>query len=935
MIEPNDEQQQLIENHDGIYCVDAGPGTGKTFTITRRYSRILAQSSVSVDDILMATFTETAAAKMKESVVEQTDCGVGDLAGAPIATFHSHCHKLLEQAGHETPSHLGIQSSLSSSFDVVENDIIEQRQFRQFYHGFKEDHDEYTEFYRIIDDPGTLLNLIKALASKGIIPDKDNWYRSTGTVLDGDWDSFKKRFDAVNEPNEGKTGPINADFMNWIRGYGDALYEPDAPTEAELRAGENSVPSTYASLAFETERDNLKEFVHDLYHAYLGYCVEKDTLSYALLLVLGFVTLVEDDDARSAWSFEYVMVDEFQDTNEIQFKLALLFADSGNIAVVGDWKQSIFGFQYAAVENIRSFTDRLKTYHEQLTADQDRLSYRPDDVTWIKLTSNYRSSQTIIDAAEESLGMAATGSDMESAMKDEATALDADRRDVATQVRKIQSEDELETVLSLIQELVDNPGYTYEGRRLTYEDIAILTRKKRFARDLVAEAETYNVPAAFRGDIDLFTTDPALLVLAWLRILNGGDQKRGWVVVLEEAGYSRTMIKTILEQEDYPADMMVFRSSLDQEQDIGALAQRIFERYGVTADIAPSIISELTRIVETYQFDRSELVRYIVANIEEGTTYDVAKTQDRNTVTIETIHSAKGKEYPVVIVADVTNGSFPSSQSDSEPITYDDTVGLRQRKLYRSEPEPFIYDNWRSTVLFTTLRGDYDEERRLFYVAMTRAENMLFISAEKGHESRFFTGIPGDPEQYNKTPESVSRDEETDCMALPAVETDRPNKYSAHDLMPAIETDEDGRGTAFGTRLHRYAEQYVHEMDPEPGDETDFANIRSVIDGLPGELRTEQTVLLPMQDSGYNAVIEGVVDLIHETAAAVEIIDFKTDRSRQNEEAYRIQLSIYYHVYKELTDKDISIGLYYSSMNENVVLDPVSMDELGEKIQDA
>ena len=926
---PNTDQQQLIQNHDGIYCVDAGPGTGKTYTLTRRYASIVAEQDCSPQDILMATFTETAAETMRDSIIERTDAHPGVIGQAPIGTFHSHCHRLLEQDGHSVPQHLGIETELDG-FEVLDDTIIKQRRFEQFYHAFRDRHPEYDQFYRIIDDPQTLHSLIEAMACKGVIPEATGWYRGTGSVLDGDWEAFKERFEAVNTPNDGRNGPKNSDLKNWLLSYGDGLYEPDAPSREQLRAGENTVPDRFAGATYKTERDRLTAFIHDLYHEYLTHCIETGQLSYAFLLVLAYVQLIEDPAVRTRWTFEYVMLDEFQDTNEVQFKLALLMSETGNIAVVGDWKQSIFGFQYAAVENIRRFETRLETYHTEL-AEATQMPYGIEDVTRIRLQTNYRSGQQIIDIAEQSLGMAATESDTSSDMKEEATSLQADRDPDHTAVRKFSCEGEQETVLALVQDLVDSPEHTYGGEPLSYEDIAVLTRKKAFGRELAKQAESYGIPAGFRGDMELFSTDPALLVLAWLRILGGGDRKRGWAVVLEEAGYPRAVIEDSLDSEDYPADMMAFRSELSQEDSVGAIAERVFERYGIDSDIAACVTAELEQIVEEHAFDPASLVSYLTECIDEDVKRSIERPQAEDTLTIETIHSAKGKEYPIVIVADVTQGSFPSYRSGSAPIIFDDTLGLRQRDLYRDENEPYIYTNWRAEVLQTVMRGRYDEERRLFYVAMTRAENQLYITAEKGNESKFFSEVPVEPEEYGNEPEERSGEEPTYAsLSLPEIDTERPTKVSAHDLMGEIETAPEGRGITFGNRVHRFAEQYIAGDPIEGGDELDFDHVRELIDDLEGACRPEQPVLLPLREEGYNTVIEGVVDLVHETDTTIEIIDFKTDRTRANIDEYRKQLSVYYHVYSDrFPNKNISINVFYTHEGDKVTLEPMTLSELG------
>jgi len=150
---PNDEQKELIESTEGLYLVDAGPGTGKTFAITRRYGNIIDQPDVEPEDVLLVTFTRSAAAEMKERIVEHSTYGLRELADAPIQTFHSHCHDILSEHGYATPRHLGLDGQITGSTRVVDNELIEGELFREFFSQFRSNHSEYTDFYRVLRIP--------------------------------------------------------------------------------------------------------------------------------------------------------------------------------------------------------------------------------------------------------------------------------------------------------------------------------------------------------------------------------------------------------------------------------------------------------------------------------------------------------------------------------------------------------------------------------------------------------------------------------------------------------------------------------------------------------------------------------------------------------------------------------------------------------------
>ena len=312
MTSPNPKQQQLIDGTDGIYLVDAGAGTGKTFTVTRRYANILAQDDVEPEDILLITFTRNAATEMKDRISSNCDYDLRALKDAPIQTFHSLCSDILDEHGFDTPSYLGIDDSITGSTRILEDGSIETEQFREFINQFTDAHEEYAGFLRALSDPTELLSLIKNLASKSA-------------------------FDLVNEPQNG--GSRQSTLRQKLGRYGkNKFYLPDAPDRHELRGerGSKSVPDEVAEQVFDEDRDELLSFVHDVYFEYLEFALGRNYLNFSFLQLFAFVLCCEDHALRESISFEYVMIDEFQDSSEIQFKLALLLSGTQNFCVVGD-----------------------------------------------------------------------------------------------------------------------------------------------------------------------------------------------------------------------------------------------------------------------------------------------------------------------------------------------------------------------------------------------------------------------------------------------------------------------------------------------------------------------------------------------------------------------------------------------------------------------
>ncbi|WP_225333353.1 UvrD-helicase domain-containing protein [Halomicrobium urmianum] len=951
---PNQQQRELIQSTEGIYVVDAGAGTGKTFAITRRYAEIVDQPAVEPEDVLLVTFTRSAATEMKERIVDHSSYSLQELADASIQTFHSHCFDILKEHGYRAPTHLGIDDRITGSMRVVEDELVENELFREFLDGFQENNPEYADFFRTLSDRTDLLDVIGEFASKGVFPTADGWYRDGDSAVEGDYEAFEDLFDEVNQPRNG--GSKQSKLRKKLNGYGrNKTYTPDAPAKSELRgSGTKQVPEETAERAFHEDREALTEFVHDVYFSYLEFALSRNYLTFGFLQLFAFVLLCENPQLRERIRFEYVMVDEFQDTSEIQFKLALLLADTDNICVVGDWKQSIYSFQYADVDNILEFSQRLDGFTDELNDDQQRVTFDTSGVERIELTENYRSTQTILDFSTEALTTPASSyEDVDDGVLDDVVELSSNAEFDNTRIEGVHHADEHEAVLSRIQTIVGNEDYAVEDedgdpRPPKYGDIAVLTRTRDFGRELLSVADEYDFPMAYDGGVELFRTDQAKLLLAWLRILDS-DADRGWAVVLEEAGYTLDKIDHILETAEYPSNMLEFRERLDGIAGIGAVARRVFDRYGFTGEYADVILHTIQSVHETSTLTRGELIRFIERGIENGSTHDVVTSAGVDSVTVQTIHSAKGLEYPIVVLANMNDGKFPPNVGGSSVIRYEAPIGLRQRKEYgdyEAHEHPHVYDNWTHDVLRHCLPQEYDEERRLLYVAITRAEShVVFAGGEE--PNTFFKELPFEPDVVEPDVEQVDVGEATQTqLPFSVVPPDGPTGYTPHSLMDdGVFEGEDVeqesiefRGRDFGSRVHDFAEAYAlgEDVSPTTDHYEDERHVQEFIDGLAGDLHVEERAVLPLEVDGTRTTITGIVDLVHETDDRIEIIDYKTDQSRRAEPEYRKQLSVYYHVVREcFPEKDVTTSIFYTVSRERQDVEPLSMDELRRLVEHA
>lgn len=248
---------------------------------------------------------------------------------------------------------------------------------------------------------------------------------------------------------------------------------------------------------------------------------------------------------------------------------------------------------------------------------------------------------------------------------------------------------------------------------------------------------------------------------------------------------------------------------------------------------------------------------------------------------------------------------------------------------------PHVYDKWQYGVYRHCLGTNYDEERRLLYVALTRAEQHVCLAGGE-QPSPLLTeiGLEVTAADTEITPTTAT---ETTQSQLPFVVSppEGPTGYSPHSLMDDavferddVDTDPEQRGMAYGSAVHEFAERYAGGEAVSPSNSDEEA-IKRFLDGLDGELVAEEQTVLPLEVDGQEVTISGIADCVHVTDASVAIIDYKTDQTRQAHEEYRKQLSVYYHVLDSAyPDRSVSATIFYTADEEQVAVEPLSIDEL-------
>lgn len=422
--------------------------------------------------------------------------------------------------------------------------------------------------------------------------------------------------------------------------------------------------------------------------------------------------------------FKYISVDEYQDTNTAQFKLVSLISGGyRNIMAVGDDDQSIYKFRGATIKNILGFDAEYK------------------DATIIKLERNYRSTETILNAANAIIKN-------NSERKGKNLWTDAGKGDPICV-------EELENQNYEARYIGDNVERLKESGDFEFRDMAVLYRTNVQSRSIEQSLARSGIPYRMLGSLRFFDRQEIKDIIAYLAVINNPKDnvhlkriinvprrnigtRSVEAVELIAASEDRSMLEIMADSAKYvaipPAAARSMRAlyelllSLEKSKDeVSALIEKVVETTGYMAMLLKldkeegkdriENVGELVSTAKQYEdsVEEPSLREFLqdVALVSDVDRYD----ESANAVTLMTIHSAKGLEFPVVFLPGMEEGIFPGYQSIMNP-------------------------------------SEIEEERRLAYVAVTRAKKRLFItharnrmingSTQYNRRSRFVDEIPDD-----------------------------------------------------------------------------------------------------------------------------------------------------------------------------------------------
>lgn len=548
-------------------------------------------------------------------------------------------------------------------------------------------------------------------------------------------------------------------------------------------------PSAFAN---EVGSDYKLNLISSVYALYQNKLKNANALDFDDIIMQTVRLLNENEEARNYCQnrFKYVCVDEFQDTNYAQLKLVQLFSDKyRNLMVVGDDDQSIYKFRGATIENILNFDREY------------------DDAKIIRLEQNYRSTSNILDAAN---GVISNNN----SRHDKALRTDRGCGDKVV-IKKCENQNaESRYIINKIVELAIK-----EKRK--YSDFAVLYRMNAQSQNLEQFFVRSGIPHKVIGGQRFFERKEIKDIIAYLSVINNtsddlrlkriinepkrkiGDKTVSDIEYLANT-YNVSMFDIMSEASNYPqicksaSKLNEFVSMINQLRELSErcslseLFEQTIERSGYKemlinmgeseADRLDNI-NELVSSAVDFESSRDENATLREYLEEVALMSDVDNLEDEgNFVTLMTIHSAKGLEFPVVFLPGMEEGIFPSTQSS----------------VYSEEIE---------------------EERRLAYVALTRAKDKLFCLNTKERlmfgrtmfnpASRFIGEIPetcveieGDEVRQIVTNQRVNKSQQisSEFFSQPALKNTGARSYERFKTGDRVSHAAFGNGTVMSAK---------------------------------------------------------------------------------------------------------------------------------------
>jgi ATP-dependent helicase/nuclease subunit A len=945
----SDDQRRAVERIGQDVCVVAGPGSGKTRVLTERFAWLVENQGVDPSRILAVTFTEKAANEIKQRLVTRFGrrSGVGEgIERAWVSTIHGFCARFLREHA--------IAAGLAPDFTVLEQGAADRMAREAAEEAldelFEERAGEMRGLLESLDlstqDDGpqpdlarSLLDVYEAMRLSGLreLPSReasgfalaevrglaheilaDATRGNTANQVSGHSElrSWARAFLELGDAVDFELAQLNVNRSRLVRGCAANLAAEKLKGGVLERLEAEWLSEQNAPLA-----ELLREGMRRLDARYREKKRKQSALDFADLEEETIRVLESEESIRreTAQRFDEILLDELQDTNGLQWRLANLIRR--RLFAVGDINQSIYGFRYAEPAVFREY--RAGLVESGFEIDE--------------LRENHRTREEILDAVAEMLDGQA-GIEAREVIAARGVGGSVERFAASGENTEAAEDAEAGMVAGRIRELVDS------GER-EYRDIAVLVRAMRAAEPFGQAFDLAGIPFLVSGGRTFLEAREVLDVTAFIAalvnpmdevaligVLRGplvgmGDEEiyrighEGWLETFER------LFGDLRRRFEAP-DLLVARA-LDECGYAGTLRER--ERANVE-----KLIGWLRREHASRPRPLKEMLGDLEALRAQQSEAEAPPPDALNVVRVMSIHAAKGLEFPVVFV-----GALHRKPDARRPvIAFSKAAGLGAK--WRHPVTGRQSDAAHLRVIEELKKKEREEESRLLYVAMTRAEDRLILShAETKHARYFwreraeavvpaassvavtgaFTGSgaePGRADVLYHAPSWTGQYDSSAAVTSIAMFGACPRKYFLSTIARGESRGEGEGGMALGLAAHRIlAGEAMEAREAE-------ALVRGFRESELGRraerasrVEREFDFLLHVED----VVLRGQIDFWFEEAGELVLVDYKTDRE-ESPEQYALQLRLYalaLGVYAgRIPDRAV---LYYLRSNREVEID--------------
>lgn len=660
----------------GPLLIIAGAGSGKTTVITRRVAWLIEQNLAKPEEILALTFTEKAAGEMQERVDQLMPLGFFDMN---ISTFHAFAQVILKQHA--------LDIGLPGDFKILTETAAWMLIKKHLY-------DFGLDYYKPVGNPNrfiyALLKHFGKLKGEEITPEEYLLYAQE-LWLKFDQPEIKRKARKKNKEREQETE----------------------------NSGQPKID--------EAEVARINE-VATVYHYYQKLLLDNsfldfgDLINYTLKLFRSRPKILQYYQNQ----FKYILVDEFQDTDLSQYELVkMLLLPNNNITVVGDDDQSIYKFRGASISNILKFKEDYPMAYQ------------------ISLTDNYRSTQEILDLAHEFIQLN-NPERLESKLSISKKLVSHNK--TAGEIIVLHARTVFEEAKSVVDKILD----LKTKNDLSFNDFAVLVRANDHAEPFLTELSRHGLPYIFVANRGLYKKPIILDILAYLGLLDNYHESENLfrllnmdnfkiddydLIQISQTAKRRTLsLYEVLDQNlanisqkskqkvNGLLSLIKKHTQLAREKTASEMLVKIILDLGIIASLSQDSLENYEHRSLLDQFYKKTLafeqenddktikgfLNLINLELEAGEQGQLNVNPDLgpDAIRVMTVHSAKGLEFECVFIVNLVEARFPSRERR-------DPIEIPEELVKEILPEGDVH---------------LMEERRLFYVAVSRAKRFLYFA---------------------------------------------------------------------------------------------------------------------------------------------------------------------------------------------------------------